>query len=164
MSFVRAAADVIAAAAGDLGQIGSGIGAANAAATIATTSVLPAAADEVSVAIAAAFGTYAQGYQTLSAQAAAFHEGFVQALIAGAGSYVSTEIANASQNLLDAVNAPTLALLGRPLIGNGADGLPGTGADGGPGGLLYGNGGNGGSGGVGQAGGSGGSAGLIGNG
>ncbi|BCI92172.1 hypothetical protein NIIDMKKI_73780 [Mycobacterium kansasii] len=54
--------------------------------------------------------------------------------------------------------------MGRPLIGNGTNGLPNTGQDGGPGGLLYGNGGNGGSGGPGQLGGNGGSAGLIGNG
>ncbi len=39
------------------------------------------------------------------------------------------------------MNTPTQLLLGRPLIGNGANGAPGTGQAGGAGGLLYGNGG-----------------------
>ncbi|MBI2699010.1 MAG: PE family protein, partial [Mycobacterium sp.] len=42
----------------------------------------------------------------------------------------------------DAINAPTQTLLGRALIGNGADGTA-TNPDGGAGGLLYGTGGNG---------------------
>ncbi|WP_152408445.1 PE family protein, partial [Mycobacterium tuberculosis] len=89
MSFVIAAPEAIAAAATDLASIGSTIGAANAAAAANTTAVLAAGADQVSVAIAAAFGAHGQ------------------------------------------INAPFLAALGRPLIGNGADGAPGTGAAGG---------------------------------
>ena len=50
---------------------------------------------------------------------------------AGAGKHLSTEAANAAQNLLDAVNAPTKALLGHPLTGAGA-----TGARGGTGGAA----------------------------
>ncbi|MET2805003.1 PE family protein, partial [Mycobacterium tuberculosis] len=42
------------------------------------------------------------------------------------------------------LNAPTQALLGRPLVGNGANGAPGTGANGGDGGILFGSGGAGG--------------------
>ncbi len=61
------------------------------------------------------------------------------------------------QQFLAAINAPTEALLGRPLIGNGADGLPGTGGNGGGGG-------NGGNGATPGNGGDGGSAQLIGNG
>jgi hypothetical protein len=61
-----------------------------------------------------------------------------------------------------------LALTGRPLIGNGANGTTnaqGVGTPGGPGGWLYGNGGDGGdSTASGVAGGAGGAAGLIGNG
>lgn len=135
-----AAPEAIAAAATDLASIGSTIGAANAAAAANTTAVLAAGADQVSVAIAAAFGAHGQAYQALSAQAATFHIQFVQALTAGAGSYAATS------PLLDAINAPFLAALGRPLIGNGADGAPGTGAAGGAGGLLFGNGGAGGPG------------------
>jgi PE family len=55
--------------------------------------VVAAGADEVSTAIAAVFGAHAEGYQALSAQAASFHDQFVQALNAGAGAYASTEAA-----------------------------------------------------------------------
>lgn len=163
MSFVIAAPEVMAAAATDLANIGSSISAASAAAAGPTMGILAAGADEVSVAISALFGSHAQGYQTLSAQLAAYHNQFVRALNAGAGSYASAEAANVQQTLLNAINAPTQTLLGRPLIGNGADGGPGQ--NGGPGGLLYGNGGNGGAGDTANPnGGNGGSAGLIGNG
>lgn len=162
MSFVIAAPEVMAAAATDLANIGSSISAASAAAAGPTMGILAAGADEVSVAISALFGSHAQGYQTLSAQLAAYHNQFVRALNAGAGSYASAEAANVQQTLLNAINAPTQTLLGRPLIGNGADGGPGQ--NGGPGGLLYGNGGNGGAGGIGGLIGSGGGGGDGGNG
>jgi hypothetical protein len=127
---------------------------------------MAAAEDEVSATIDRVFGSHAQAYQALSAQASAFHQQFVQALSSGARSYASAEAANASplQGLLDAINAPIQALLGRPLIGNGANGAPGTGHNGGAGGILTGNGGAGGSGGAGQNGGHGGAAGLFGTG
>ncbi|BCI91436.1 hypothetical protein NIIDMKKI_66420 [Mycobacterium kansasii] len=148
MSFVMAAPNVVAAAATDLAGIESAIRAANSAAAAPTTGLLPAAADEVSAAITALFGAHAQSYQALSAQATAFHQQFVQALTAGAGSYAAAEAANAGplQSILDLINAPTLALLGRPLIGNGAAAPAGSGKNGGDAGILIGNGGNGGSG------------------
>ncbi|WP_237081361.1 PE family protein, partial [Mycobacterium tuberculosis] len=145
MSFVIATPEMLTTAATDLAKIGSTITAANTAAA-AVAKVLPASADEVSVAVAALFGTHAQEYQTVSAQVATFHDRFVQTLSAAASSYVAAEAVNVEQSLLAAVNAPTQALFGRPLIGNGADGSPGTGQAGGPGGILYGNGGNGGAG------------------
>lgn len=46
-----------------LATIGSTIGAANAAAAGSTTQIVAAAQDEVSTAIAALFGSYAQDYQ-----------------------------------------------------------------------------------------------------
>ena len=58
--------------------------------------VLPAAADEVSAAIAALFSGQAQEFQALGAQAAAFHEQFVQALRGAGGAYAAAEAANAS--------------------------------------------------------------------
>ena len=125
MSFVIAAPDIVKTAAADLARIGSAISAANTAAVAPTTILVAASADEVSFQIAALFGAHAQSFQTLSAQAAAFHDQFVQALNAGAGLYASTEAANASpleileQDVLNIINAPTLALFGRPLIGNG---------------------------------------------
>ncbi|WP_415823599.1 PE family protein, partial [Mycobacterium basiliense] len=166
MSFVFAVPETVAAAASDLAGIGSALTAANVAAALPTTTVVAAAGDEVSAAVAALFGSYAEGYQVLSAQAAAFHQRFVQSLTAGMGAYAAAEAANASplEQLLGVVNAPAQAVFGRPLIGNGANGADGTGAAGGDGGLLIGNGGNGGSGGVGQVGGTGGAAGLFGNG
>ena len=163
MSYLVAAPEFLASAATDLSDIGSAMTAANAAAAAPTTGVLAAAEDEVSAAIAAVFSAHGQGFQALSVQAAAFHDQFVQTLTAGAGSYVSAEAANVAaftanpaqtvgQDLTNLINAPFLALTGRPLIGNGANGAPGTGQPGAPGGWLIGDGGAGGSGGAGQIG------------
>ncbi|WP_152531348.1 PE family protein, partial [Mycobacterium sp. UM_CSW] len=169
MSFVIAAPETLASAAADLAGIGSALGAARAAA-LSTTGVLPAAADEVSAALAALFSAHGQYFQGLGAQAAAFHDQFTQTLRGAASGYAAAEAANVSplqavwQDVRGAINSPTELLLGTPLIGNGTNGAPGTGQPGGPGGLLWGNGGNGGSGLPGQPGGRGGNAGLLGNG
>ena len=166
MSYVSAISELVTAAAADLAGIGSAIEGANVAAAGPTTNLLAAAQDEVSTAIAALFGTHAREFQALSAQAAAFHNQFTQALSKSAGSYSLAEAANSSllHTLLNDVNTPTEELFGRPLIGNGTNADPGTGLPGGAGGLLIGNGGNGGSGAPGQAGGAGGAAGLFGHG
>jgi PE family len=70
-----------------LANVGSTIGAANAAAAFPTTSVSAARADDVSATIAALFGAHAQAYHAPSAQAATLHSQFVQLLNAGASSY-----------------------------------------------------------------------------
>lgn len=163
MSFVSVSPEMVVTAAADVARIGSMVGAANAAALVPTTQLVAAAEDEVSEAIASLFGTHAREYQELGGQAATFHDRFVQTLTASAGAYSAAD-SNAVRGLLDVVNAPVQALLGRPLVGNGVAGAPGSGADGGAGGLLIGNGGAGGSGGVGQPGGKGGAAGLWGSG
>ncbi|MBW0019478.1 MAG: PE family protein, partial [Mycobacterium sp.] len=142
MSLLVATPETMSAAATDLAGIGSALTEANTAAA-AATGPLPAAADEVSAAIAALFGDYANAYQAFNARAAAFHQQFVQTLNAGVGAYTAAESTNAEQVLLDAVNAPTQALFGRPLIGDGANAAAGSGANGGAGGLLWGNGGSG---------------------
>ncbi|ORC00366.1 hypothetical protein B1T48_02290 [Mycobacterium persicum] len=111
----------------DLTSVGSAISEATAAAAAPTINVVAAASDEVSAAIAALFGEHAQRYQALIAQAAQFHAQFVTALIAGGGAYAQAEAANVAQSVLDLINARTRALVGRPLIGNGANGIPGTG-------------------------------------
>ncbi|SPM31616.1 PE-PGRS family protein [Mycobacterium terramassiliense] len=165
MSYVIAAPDVIAAATTDLANIGSTIRAATAAAAPPTTGVAAAAADEVSAAVAELFGSHAQAYQAISAQATAFHGQFLALLKAGAGQYAVAET-SISRDLLSTVNAPTQALVGRPLVGNGADGVAGgtlAQANGGAGGILFGNGGAGATDAAGQ-GGNGGAGGLIGNG
>ncbi|MCV7100633.1 PE family protein, partial [Mycobacterium palustre] len=174
MSFLIAMPDVVSTAATDLAALGSALSQANSAAASRTTALLAAGADEVSAAVASFFGAHAVDYQAAIAQAAAFQQRFVEALNAGAGAYAGAEAANAAatanpwqvvqQDALNAINTPTELLLGRPLIGNGANGIPGTGQDGGAGGILWGNGGNGGSGAAGQNGGNGGAAGLLGNG
>ncbi len=95
----------------DLSGIGSALGAANAAAAASTTGVLAAAADEVSVQIAALFSENAAGYQQVSAQVAASYERFVQAVTAGAGAYAAAE-ANTVQALVNGLAAPSLSLEG----------------------------------------------------
>ncbi len=142
------APEALSAAAANIAGIGSSLGAANAAAATPTTTVLAAGTDEVSGAIATLFCGYARDYQNLSTQLADFHQQFLQALTGSANSYTAAEAANTNplqaleQQLLAAINAPTQTLLGRPLIGNGANGAPGqNGADGG---LLWGTGGTGG--------------------
>jgi PE family len=145
MSFVIAAPEFVTAAASDLANVGSTITTANAAAAAPTTGVLAAGADEVSATVATLFDAHGQAYQAISAQTAAFHQQFVQLINSGAGAYAAAEAANASplqstqQDLLAAINAPTQAALGRPLIGNGANATA-PGGSGGASGLLWGNG------------------------
>lgn len=112
MLFVIAVPELVQAAAQDLAGIQTSL--AEAAASIAgpTTGLVPAAADEVSAAISAMFGNFGQEFQSLSAQAQAFHAEFVNLINAGAGAYLSTEIANAEQALVNAVGAPVETLLG----------------------------------------------------
>ncbi len=160
MSFVGVAPEMVAVAASDLERLGSTISTANVAAAGSTTTILAAGADEVSAVIAELFGTHALEYQAISTQLSVFHEQFVQTLTNGVGAYSAAELVNVlplqnvEQDLLNLVNAPTQALFGRPLIGNGADGAAGTGQAGAVGGILWGNGGSGGSGAAGQAGGA----------
>ena len=122
MSFVSVVPEALGTAATDLASIGSTLNLANAAAAAPTTAILAAADDEVSAAIAAVFSAHGQRFQALGAQAAAFHEQFVQALTAGAESYFGAEAASAwlMQQAVNVVNAPAMALLGRPLISAGA--------------------------------------------
>jgi len=130
MSDLFGVPDEVAAAAGNLGGIGSTLSAANAAAAFPTTGGLAAAgADDVSMAVAALMGGHGQGYQSFAAQIEAFHQEFVQNLSAGASAYAAAEAANAAavanplgavqQGLQNVVNAPAA------LIGSSTNGLPG---------------------------------------
>jgi hypothetical protein len=174
MSSVHVAPEWVAAAAADVEDIGSTLIEASSLAAARTTAVMAAAEDEVSAAIAALFSGHGQAFQTLSAQASAFHAQFGRALTSAAGAYAAAEAGNATplqsldQILQDlAVVSPAVEnLTGRPLAGNGTDGAPGTGQAGGDGGWLgiggkfSGNGGAGGAGGTGgPAGGAGGAGG-----
>ena len=119
--FLIAAPQAVSAAAADLGAIGEAVRQATAVAA-PTAAILPAAADEVSAAIAALFGTVGQEYQAVSAQAAEFHAQFVRALAAASGSYAAMEAASADalgsleEQVLGAINAPANLLLGLSLI------------------------------------------------
>jgi predicted RecA/RadA family phage recombinase len=96
MAYAIAAPEMMTAAATDLATIGSNVSAAHMVAAARTTSVIPAAADEVSAGIAQLFSQHAADYQALAGQAAAFSDQFVQHLTAGAGWYAATEAANAA--------------------------------------------------------------------
>ncbi|EUA93060.1 PE family protein [Mycobacterium ulcerans str. Harvey] len=77
MSYVFAAHELMAVAAGELNDIGALVGSANTAAAASTTDLMAAAGDEVSLAIARVFGAYGRDYQAFGVQAAEFHERFV---------------------------------------------------------------------------------------
>jgi hypothetical protein len=141
MSFVFATPENVAGAASDLANIGSTISSANAAALAPTSGVLAAGADEVSATIAALFGAHAQAYQALSAQAALFHEQFVQLMSGGSAQYALAEAANASplqtveQGVMSGIAAPTQTAAAAPATGNSATAVLATGTSGGSGGF-----------------------------
>jgi hypothetical protein len=95
MSFVTTQPEMLAATAGSLQAIGSAMAANNSAAAGPTAGVTPAAADEVSALTATQFSMHAAMYEAISAQAAAVHQQFVDALSASAASYAAAEAANA---------------------------------------------------------------------
>jgi PPE-repeat protein len=94
MSFVNTQPAAISAAATQLEGLGNSFAAESSAAASSTTDVLPAATDEVSILQAGVFSTYGQLYQSVSAQAQAIHQQFVQLLNQSSGSYQDTETAN----------------------------------------------------------------------
>lgn len=170
MSAITAIPELLSAAGIDLARIGGLLNAAHQGAANSAQMVVPAAADEVSAGIARLFSQYADDYYGLADQMASFHQTFEQRLTAAAAGYGSAEATNASSlssleaiqnDILGVINAPTNALFGRPLIGDGIDGTPGTGHGGTDAGFLIGNGGDGASGAPGQSGGRGGSGGWI---
>ncbi len=161
------APDLLVSAAAGLEDIGSALRTAHVAAAAPTSGLAAAAADDVSAAVTALFAKYGQEFQSLGAQAGAFHQEFVQALNGGALSYAATELASASPLQAAAQSqwfSPWELLTGRPLVGNGADGTS-TNPNGAGGGWILGNGGTGFSSvTTGVAGGNGGRAGLMGDG
>src|SRR5271163_4261232 len=112
MTYLTTQPDLMAAAAADLEEIRSMIGAASSAAAGRTTSLVAAASDEVSAAAAALFNTYAVEYQTVVAQASSFHDHMVQLLASSGLAYAETEIANAASTGLGGLTAPFRSLLG----------------------------------------------------
>jgi hypothetical protein len=94
MAYVSTAPAAIAAAASQLEGLGNSFAAESAAAATPTTAIAPAASDEVSALQAGAFSTYGQLYQTVSADAQAIHQQFVNLLQSSSNSYQETENAN----------------------------------------------------------------------
>src|SRR5581483_10506969 len=94
MSFVKTLPEALAAASSQLEGLGTSMAAENAAAAGPTTAIAPAASDEVSALQAGVFSTYGQLYQTVSAEAQAIHQQFVNLLQSSSGSYQDTESAN----------------------------------------------------------------------
>jgi hypothetical protein len=125
MSYVNANPQAMADAAGNLASIGSTINAANASAAAGTSGVKAPGGDSVSAFITALFAAHAQNYQVAGAQAANFHDQFVQTLREGAASYARAEAANATplHNVPGVHSGPSR-------IGNGANGERGTGQHG----------------------------------
>jgi hypothetical protein len=121
MSHVLVVPELLATAATDLEGIGSTLSAANVAAAAPTVGVLAAGADEVSAALASLFAGHAQTHQALSAQAATFHQEFVQALSVSGSLYASAEAANASP-LLTEVRIDLLGNTGSGNFGGGNHG------------------------------------------
>jgi len=126
MSFVFATPEYLAGAASDLANIGTTISSANAMALGPTSGVLAAGADEVSAGIAALFDAHSQAYQLLSAQAAQFHEQFVQLMSGGGAQYALAEAENASpllsvgQEVASGVTSPLQASASAPASGPSA--------------------------------------------
>src|SRR5260370_4442186 len=135
MSHVTATPQMLAAAAGDLASVASTINAANANAAAGTSGLNAPGADSVSAFVVALFSAHAQAYQTAGAQAASYHNQFVQALRESAGSDANTEAANASplQKVSGMVNAASQSSAGH-LIEKGANGALSTAQHGGVGG------------------------------
>lgn len=119
MSFASAEPNLLAAAAADLTGLRSTISEAHTVAAASTSAIAPAAADEVSAAIASLFSSHAQEFEALSARAQDFHAQFVQALTRAAGAYGSTESTSAAA-------LATMAAAGR--LGRGLNSLAKIGA------------------------------------
>jgi PE family len=102
------APEIVTEASRDLESLGSELRRANAAAATQTTSFAAPAADEVSTAFTELLSTHAQGFRALSAQAAAFHDEFVNLLSGASGSYASTEAASADS--IAGISLPVLKL------------------------------------------------------
>ncbi|OBK18594.1 PPE family protein, SVP subgroup [Mycobacterium asiaticum] len=110
MSFLTAVPQELAAAAAQLGAIGSALAAENAGAAAPTTAIAPAAADQVSIIQSGIFTAYGALYQQLAAEAQAIQEQFVQTLGLSSGTYEASESANAAAaTLADGASAAATA-------------------------------------------------------
>lgn len=172
MSSMRLAPEIMTSVVDDLIGVESAIRTANATAAGSIVVLLPASTDEISAAVATFFAEHGRQYHAVAGQFATAYDQFLLRLVESTREYVAAEIAIANHLASTAsqiINDPVLAVTGRPLYGDGANGYTtaqGVGTPGRPGGWIYGTGGTGGvSVRFGVAGGSGGAGGfLLGNG
>jgi hypothetical protein len=118
MAYVSTVPAAIAAAATQLEGIGNSFSAESAAAATPTSALAPAGSDEVSALQASVFSTYGQLYQTVSAQAQAIHQQFVNTLQSSSSSYQDTETANqagAAASSLNGLNGASSAASTTPI-------------------------------------------------
>ena len=95
-SSVATAPSVLAAAAADVGALGSSIREAAAAANASTTSIAVAAGDDVSAAVARFFGEVGTRFQTAATEASEFAEQFGRRVAAAASAYADADAVNSS--------------------------------------------------------------------
>jgi hypothetical protein len=110
MTYVIAEPQAMASVAAQIDEIGSALNAANAAAAAPTSSLVAAAGDEVSAAVADLFGAFGQEYQAVLAQVEAFQSQFQQTLANAGIAYAETEAAIATTLGLGAPGASAPAL------------------------------------------------------
>ena len=94
MAYVVTAPEAMASVAVDINGVGTAIASAYGAAAQSTVRIVPAAADEVSAAIAQAFSQLGADSQVLGHKAREFHDAFTAQLHAGAIAYVDRESAS----------------------------------------------------------------------
>src|SRR5271163_2420808 len=123
MSFVTTAPAAISAAATQLEGVGTSFATESAGAAGSTTAVAPAAADEVSILQSGVFSTYGQLYQTVSAQAQAVHQQFVNTLQQSSGSYQETEGANQAGTAAQSVGNAAQSAAAQPAQGTITDAI-----------------------------------------
>jgi hypothetical protein len=115
MAYVSTVPAAIAAAATQLEGIGNSFSAESAAAATPTSALAPAGSDEVSALQASVFSTYGQLYQTVSAQAQAIHQQFVNTLQSSSSSYQDTETANQAGAAASSLNGASSAASTTPI-------------------------------------------------
>lgn len=117
MSYVVAAPEIITAAAADLASMDSALAEATAAAAAPTTEVVPAAADEVSLAVSRLFGSYGQDFAQVAARLRSYQQDFVNLVNSGAAAYADAE--TDAMALLNSARVPIQSLLaGTPSVAN----------------------------------------------
>lgn len=94
MSFLMVRPEMLDTASRELHVINASLREGSSAMAIPTTSVVPAAADAVSILTAQQFSRHGALFQEISAQAALVREQLTTMLGISAGSYAATEIAN----------------------------------------------------------------------